>query len=138
MKQLNQCLVLLQKKLIKSVRLFLNWVKEKRSNDNVEKNLVVMFDEVSSKLGSFMDNVDTHLGKLVASESDDMTGKMVDALTQMAGLSSGQLLEAAEILMAEPHKLKVFYHANSELRKEYIFRILLSNKKWSISHVNES
>ncbi|KAL8098465.1 hypothetical protein AgCh_031285 [Apium graveolens] len=35
--------------------------KRKRSKDNIEKNLVAMFDDVSSKLGSFMDNVDMHL-----------------------------------------------------------------------------
>ncbi|KAK1403028.1 hypothetical protein POM88_002633 [Heracleum sosnowskyi] len=64
--------------------------------------------------------IDTHLGKLVASESDDMTSKVMDALTQMEGLSSDQVLEAAEILMAESHKLKVFNHANAELRREYI------------------
>ncbi|KAL8154688.1 hypothetical protein AgCh_000149 [Apium graveolens] len=103
--------------------------KRKRSKDNTEKNLVAMFDDVSSKLGSFIDNVDMHLGKLVANESDDMTCKVMDALAQMEGLSSGQVLEAAEFLMAEPHKLKVFYYANTELRKEYIFRLIPSKKK---------
>lgn len=103
--------------------------KRKRSKDNIEKNLFTMFDDVSRKLGSFMENVDMHLGKLVASESDDMTGNVMDALTQMEGLSSAQVLEAAEILMTEPHKLKVFYRANAELRKEYIFCLLLSKKK---------
>ncbi|KAK1369262.1 hypothetical protein POM88_035354 [Heracleum sosnowskyi] len=88
--------------------------KRKRSKDSAEKNLISMFDDVSSKLGSLMENVNTHLGKLIASESDDMTIKVMDALTQMEGLSSGQVLEAAEILMAEPHKLKVFYHGDGD------------------------
>ncbi|KAL1816354.1 hypothetical protein ACET3Z_018928 [Daucus carota] len=80
--------------------------KRKRSKDNPEKNLISMFDDVSSKLGSFMENIDKHLGKLVASESDDMAAKVMEALRQMEGLSGGQVLQAAEILMAEPPKLK--------------------------------
>ena len=104
--------------------------KRKRSKDSTEKILISMFDDVSSKLGSFMENIiDKHLGKLVASESDDMAAKVMEALRQMEGLSSGQVLLAAEILMAEPPKLKVFYHADAELRKEYIYRILLAKNK---------
>ena len=47
----------------------------------------------------------------------------------MEGLSSGQVLQAAEILMGEPPKLKIFYHADAELRKEYIHRLLLAKSK---------
>ncbi|KAL8118713.1 hypothetical protein AgCh_016282 [Apium graveolens] len=77
-------------------------------NDRATGNHAEQFSDAIENMGSFMDNVDMHLGKLVANESDDMPCKVMDASTQMEGLSSGQVLEAAEIIMVEPDKLKVF------------------------------
>ena len=80
-----------------------------------------------------MKNMNTHLATMAntwsrAEEREqeiiDKSNKVLGVLLQIEGLTSSQVLQAADILTAEPNKLRVFYQAPPNLRRQYIFGLL--------------
>ncbi|XP_055959847.1 uncharacterized protein LOC126657108 isoform X1 [Mercurialis annua] len=78
-------------------------------------------------------NMNTHLGTMASvwsraeEREQDIIEKSNNVLSELLlidNLSSAEALQAADILTAEPNKLRVFYQAPPNLRRQYITSLL--------------
>ncbi|XP_065875330.1 uncharacterized protein [Euphorbia lathyris] len=104
-----------------------------KPKESQESTMVATFQNVSSNLNSFMENMNTHLGTMANAWSraeereQEMANKsntVLEHLLQIEGLTSVEALQAADILTAEQNKLRVFYQAPLHLKRQYIMGLL--------------
>ncbi|WCJ43834.1 hypothetical protein M5689_024547 [Euphorbia peplus] len=83
--------------------------KSKESKESQEPHMVAAFQNVSSNFNSFMESMNTHLSTMA---------------TAWSRLTPTEALQAADILTGEQNKLRVFYQAPPDLRRQYVLGLL--------------
>ena len=96
-------------------------------------DLASTFQSVSKNFGTIFHDMNIHLATMANAWSraeereqkiDEKNNKVLEEVMKLEGVSPSEALEVATILMAEEHKLRVFYQAPPNLRKQYVLDLL--------------
>ncbi|XP_021775811.1 uncharacterized protein LOC110739664 [Chenopodium quinoa] len=100
---------------------------------NDDDDLVASFHDVSNNFGKIFENINVNLGTMASAWSkaeesdqrmDEKVNKVLDEVMKLDGISPSEALEVATILMAEEHKLRIFYQAPFNMKKQYAIDLL--------------
>ncbi|XP_021748279.1 uncharacterized protein LOC110714115 [Chenopodium quinoa] len=100
---------------------------------NDDDDLVASLHDVSNNFGKIFENINVNLGTMASAWSkaeereqimDEKVNKVLDEVMKLDGISSSEALEVATILMAEEHKLRIFYQAPTNMKKQYAIDLL--------------
>ncbi|XP_048490093.2 uncharacterized protein LOC125492041 [Beta vulgaris subsp. vulgaris] len=95
--------------------------------------LVASLHSVSTNFSTIFENISANLATMASTWSkaeereqqlDEKVNKILEEVMKLEGVSPSEALEAATILMAHEHKLKIFYQAPVNLKKQYILDLL--------------
>ena len=104
-------------------------MKEKKTLQSDVDKLVFSFLEATSNFGKIFDNINVNLGTMANAwakaeereqKMDEKVNKVLEEVMKLDGISPSEALEVAAILIAEEHKLRIFYQAYSNLKKQYV------------------
>lgn len=104
-------------------------MKGKGKGDGLD-GLVASLHKVSENFGRIFENINVNLGTMASAWSkaeereqklDDKENKVLEEVMKLDGISPS---EASTILMAEEHKLRIFYQAPMNLKKQYVIDLL--------------
>uniref|UniRef100_A0A803KR82 DDE Tnp4 domain-containing protein n=1 Tax=Chenopodium quinoa TaxID=63459 RepID=A0A803KR82_CHEQI len=100
---------------------------------NDDDDLVASLHDVSNNFGKIFENINVNLGTMTSAWSkaeereqrmDEKVNKVLDEVMKLDGISPSEALEVATILMAEEHKLRIFYQAPFNMKKQYAIDLL--------------
>ncbi|CAO2816316.1 unnamed protein product [Amaranthus hypochondriacus] len=100
---------------------------------NDDDDLVASLRDVSNNFGKIFENINVNLGTMASAWSkaeereqrmDEKVNKVLDEVMKLDGISPSEALEVATILMAEEHKLRIFYQAPFNMKKQYAIDLL--------------
>uniref|UniRef100_A0A803L798 Myb/SANT-like domain-containing protein n=1 Tax=Chenopodium quinoa TaxID=63459 RepID=A0A803L798_CHEQI len=100
---------------------------------NDDDDLVASLHDVSNNFGKIFENINVNLGTMASAWSkaeereqrmDEKVNKVLDEVMKLDGISPSKALEVATILMAEEHKLRIFYQAPFNMKKQYAIDLL--------------
>uniref|UniRef100_A0A803NAP8 Uncharacterized protein n=1 Tax=Chenopodium quinoa TaxID=63459 RepID=A0A803NAP8_CHEQI len=100
---------------------------------NDDDDLVASFHDVSKNFGKIFENINVNLGTTASAwakagereqKMDEKVNKVLDEVMKLDGISPPEALEVATILMAEEHKLRIFYQAPTNMKKQYAIDLL--------------
>uniref|UniRef100_A0A803LSG3 Myb/SANT-like domain-containing protein n=1 Tax=Chenopodium quinoa TaxID=63459 RepID=A0A803LSG3_CHEQI len=95
--------------------------------------LVASLHNTSKTFGKIFEDINANLGTMANSWSkaeerekkmDDEVNKVLEEVMKLDGVSPSESLEVATILMAEKHKLRIFFQAPTNLKKQYVLDLL--------------
>uniref|UniRef100_A0A803N0B5 Myb/SANT-like domain-containing protein n=1 Tax=Chenopodium quinoa TaxID=63459 RepID=A0A803N0B5_CHEQI len=95
--------------------------------------LVASLHNTSKTFGKIFEHINANLGTMANSWSkaeereqkmDDEVNKVLEEVMKLDGVSPSESLEVATILMAEKHKLQIFFQAPTNLKKQYVLDLL--------------
>uniref|UniRef100_A0A803L8V0 Myb/SANT-like domain-containing protein n=1 Tax=Chenopodium quinoa TaxID=63459 RepID=A0A803L8V0_CHEQI len=95
---------------------------------NDDDDLVASLHDVSNNFGKIFENINVNLGTMASAWSkaeereqrmDEKVNKVLDEVMKLDDISPSEALEVATILMAEEHKLRIFYQAPFNMKKQY-------------------
>ncbi|XP_048495827.2 uncharacterized protein LOC125495195 [Beta vulgaris subsp. vulgaris] len=95
--------------------------------------LVASLHSVSTNFSTIFENISANLATMASTWSkaeereqqlDEKVNKILEEVMKLEGISPSEALEAATILMAHEHKLRIFYQAPVNLKKQYILDLL--------------
>uniref|UniRef100_A0A803N4E2 Uncharacterized protein n=1 Tax=Chenopodium quinoa TaxID=63459 RepID=A0A803N4E2_CHEQI len=108
-----------------------NFLKSLFRND--DDNLVASLHDVSNNFGKIFENINVNLETMASAWSkaeereqrmDEKVNKVLDEVMKLDGISPSEALEVATILVAEEHKLRIFYQAPFNMKKQYAIDLL--------------
>ena len=108
-------------------------LKRKKNLQSDVDNLVSSLHEATSNFGKIFDNINVNLGTMANAwakaeereqKMDEKVNKVLEEVMKLDGISPSEALEVATILIAEEHKLRIFYQAHSNLKKQYVLDLL--------------
>ncbi|XP_056685595.1 uncharacterized protein [Spinacia oleracea] len=97
-----------------------------------------MNKDTSESFGKIFEDINANLGTMANAWSkaeereqkmDEKVNKVLEEVMKLDGISPSEALEVATILMAEEHKLRIFYQAPSNLKKQYVLDLLKKNRR---------
>ncbi|XP_021718048.1 uncharacterized protein LOC110685828 [Chenopodium quinoa] len=100
---------------------------------NDDDDLVASLHDVSNNFGKIFENINVNLGTMASAWSkaeereqrmDEKVNKVLDEVMKLDGISPSEALEVATILMAEEHKLRIFYQAPFNMKNQYAIDLL--------------
>ncbi|XP_021757823.1 uncharacterized protein LOC110722831 [Chenopodium quinoa] len=100
---------------------------------NDDDDLVASLHDCSNNFGKIFENINVNLGTMASAWSkaeereqrmDEKVNKVLDEVMKLDGISPSEALEVATILMAEEHKLRIFYQAPFNMKKQYAIDLL--------------
>uniref|UniRef100_A0A803MUC8 DDE Tnp4 domain-containing protein n=1 Tax=Chenopodium quinoa TaxID=63459 RepID=A0A803MUC8_CHEQI len=100
---------------------------------NDDDDLVASLHDVSNNFGKIFENINVNLGTMASAWSkaeereqrmDEKVNKVLDEVMKLDGISPSEALEVATILMVEEHKLRIFYQAPFNMKKQYAIDLL--------------
>uniref|UniRef100_A0A803LLR0 Myb/SANT-like domain-containing protein n=1 Tax=Chenopodium quinoa TaxID=63459 RepID=A0A803LLR0_CHEQI len=100
---------------------------------NDDDDFVASLHDVSNNFGKIFENINVNLGTMASAWSkaeereqrmDEKVNKVLDEVMKLDGISPSEALEVATILMAEEHKLRIFYQAPFNMKKQYAIDLL--------------
>ena len=95
--------------------------------------MVSSLHDGKSNFGEIFDNINANLGTMARAwakaeereqKIDEKVNKVLEEVMKLDGVSPSEALEAATILIAEEHKLCIFYQAQQNLKKQYVLDLL--------------
>ncbi|XP_021720008.1 uncharacterized protein LOC110687691 [Chenopodium quinoa] len=101
-------------------------------NDD-DDDLVASLHDVSNNFGKIFENINVNLETMAsawskAEESEqrmnEKVNKVLDEVMKLDDISPSEALKVATILMAEEHKLHIFYQAPFNMKKQYAIDLL--------------
>ncbi|WCJ37202.1 hypothetical protein M5689_018354 [Euphorbia peplus] len=108
--------------------------KQSKSKESKESQKPAAFQNVSSNFNSFMEiSMNTYLCTMTTAwsraeerehEMRNKSNVVLNELLKIQGLTPTEALQAADILTAEQNKLRVFYQAPPDLRRQYVLGLL--------------
>ncbi|CAO2830328.1 unnamed protein product [Amaranthus hypochondriacus] len=108
-------------------------LKGKKTLQSDVDKLVSSFHEATSNFEKIFDNINVNLGTMANAwakaeereqKMDEKVNKVLEEVMKLDGISPSEVLEVATILIAEKHKLRIFYQAHSNLKKQYVLDLL--------------
>uniref|UniRef100_A0A803N5Y7 Myb/SANT-like domain-containing protein n=1 Tax=Chenopodium quinoa TaxID=63459 RepID=A0A803N5Y7_CHEQI len=100
---------------------------------NDDDDLVASLRDCSNNFGKIFENINVNLGTMASAWSkaeereqrmDEKVNKVLDEVMKLDGISPSEALEVATILMVEEHKLRIFYQAPLNMKKQYAIDLL--------------
>ena len=110
-----------------------NKVNLKSLYRNDDDDLVASLHDVSNNFGKIFENINVNLGTMASAWSkaeereqrmDEKVNKVLDEVMKLDGISPSEALEVTTILMAKEHKLRIFYQAPFNMKKQYAIDLL--------------
>uniref|UniRef100_A0A803N492 Myb/SANT-like domain-containing protein n=1 Tax=Chenopodium quinoa TaxID=63459 RepID=A0A803N492_CHEQI len=101
--------------------------------DDDANELVASLHNTSKTFGKIFEDINANLGTMENSWSkaeereqkmDDEVNKVLEEVMKLDGVSPSESLEVETILMAEKHKLRIFFQAPTNLKKQYVLDLL--------------
>ncbi|VFQ98233.1 unnamed protein product [Cuscuta campestris] len=121
---------------LKKVKIERNMKRGRKSVDTAKGSQTSEF----IKFENFADNMNVHLSAMADAmkraedretevhdremELAKMSDKVLDELIALEGITTDEALAAAEVLLAQPHKLTLFFKCSSALRTRYVKSLL--------------
>ncbi|CAO2822954.1 unnamed protein product [Amaranthus hypochondriacus] len=105
---------------------------KKTLQGDVDK-LVSSLHDATTNFGKIFDNINANLGTMASAwakaeereqKMDEKVNEVLEEVMKLDGVSPSEALEVATILIAEEHKLHIFYQAHSNLKKQYVLDLL--------------
>uniref|UniRef100_A0A803LHP0 Uncharacterized protein n=1 Tax=Chenopodium quinoa TaxID=63459 RepID=A0A803LHP0_CHEQI len=103
------------------------------SDEEDDDEQVASFHDVSNNFGKIFENTNVNIGTMASAWSkaeereqrmDEKVNKVLDEMMKLDGTYPSEALEVAIILMAEEHKLHIFYQAPNNMKKQYTIDLL--------------
>ncbi|KAL2926566.1 Propionate--CoA ligase [Bienertia sinuspersici] len=100
---------------------------------NDDDELVASLHDVSNNFRKIFENINDNLGTMASAwykaeereqRMDEKVNKVLEEVMKLDGISPSEVLEVATILMGEEHKLRIFYQAPTNMKKQYAIDLL--------------
>ncbi|KAL2905902.1 putative phosphatase phospho2, partial [Bienertia sinuspersici] len=103
------------------------------AKDKATGDAMASLHDVSNNSGKIFENINDNLGTMASAwykaeereqRMDEKVNKVLEEVMKLDGIFPSEALKVATILMGEEHKLRIFYQAPTNMKKQYVIDLL--------------